>query len=128
MTKPKVKSEDLIAEVIKIAQANPEFVYDSTWGCSYARLTGEGGSCLFGKALSNLGVNEPTLKEIDAYEATEVTIGALSDPDSEYDYPIDIIGTSEQAAAMQKAQQAQDNSKPWGKAIEPLLDFLSSTV
>lgn len=128
MTKPTIKSEDLIAEVIKIAQASPKFVYDSTWGCSYANgESTEGESCLFGQALSKLGVNESTLREIDSYEITEVTIGVISDPDSEYVFPIDIIGTTEQAVAMQAAQLAQDNSKPWGEAIRPLLDLIAST-
>ncbi|AWN04560.1 hypothetical protein PBI_GRAYSON_232 [Rhodococcus phage Grayson] len=126
MTKPVIKSEDLIAEVIKIAKAKPSHVYNNESGCHYSPLTNSG-SCLFGRALFNLGVNLSTLVALDAFEDYETTIGCLANPDSTIDFPIDIIGTDEQAAAMAETQRAQDNEKPWGEAITPLLDLNSST-
>ncbi|AWN04051.1 hypothetical protein PBI_PEREGRIN_226 [Rhodococcus phage Peregrin] len=127
MTKLTIKSEDLIAEVIKIAQANPNYVYDNVGGCHYSSESTAGGSCLFGLALFNLGVDFFTLRALDSFEDYETTIGCLADPDSTIEFPVDIIGTNEQAAAMADAQQSQDIQKPWGEAIIPLLDLNSST-
>lgn len=127
MTKPRIKSEDLIAEVIKVAQAKPNYNASNRAGCCYADEETMEGGCLFGVAMFNLGVSYFILRELDSHIGYETTIGNLADPDSTYEFPIDIIGTSEQAAAMGEAQHAQDDEKPWGEAITPLLDLNSST-
>lgn len=127
MTKLTIKSEDLIAEVIKVAKAKPHYVASNRTGCCYADEETMEGGCLFGVAMFNLGISYFLLRELDSHIGYETTIGNLADPDSSIDFPIDIIGTSEQAAAMAEAQHAQDDEIPWGEAITPLLDLNSST-
>lgn len=68
-----VTSKDLVEEVRRVADAEPEYIYLKNSGrfprkCSYFGKTlgvEEGNPCIIGKALSNLGVDMTAVKKLE---------------------------------------------------------------
>lgn len=73
MTEKIVTTKDLIDEVRKVADAEPDYSYQDNTGtelgkCSYfGRTVGveEGNPCIIGKALGNLGVDMSVVREME---------------------------------------------------------------
>ena len=121
MTKYDFTMEDLRREVLAIADKRPDFVYTAQKeregtiagsSCSYTGATlgsTVGEACIFGQALTRLGVPEDVLMDCSA------SIGSLLHDDLDVDdYDIDYV------VAFTNAQQSQDYGIPWGDAVEPL--------
>ena len=107
----KVKVSELWAEVLKVAQEQPEHVYEKgEFGrCNYER-NGEP-SCIVGHAMHRLGVSTFDLREFDASgdSAIEDIIEAnqdLFDRDDKLSMELLI-----------DAQNSQDQGLPWGLAV-----------
>lgn len=110
-----INTQDLIAEVRRVAEADPEYVYfhdDPTqkqFGCSYnADSSGNrsGRPCLIGQALRNLGiiVEEEHETETIRYLLNECEIDVVvSDP--------------EDVRWLDLVQTAQDGGNTWGSAV-----------
>lgn len=121
MTKYDFTLEDVRREVLALADERPDFVYTAQKeregknigsSCSYTgAVLGStvGEACIFGQALTRLGVPQEVLMDCSH------SIGSLLYDDLDLDdYDIDY------AAAFTDVQQAQDYGTPWGKAVEPL--------
>lgn len=129
MTKYNFTLEDLRREVLALADERPDFVYTAQkereglgagQSCSYTgALVGstEGEACIFGQALSRLGVPQDELMGRTAGIYALLCWGLDED---EYDTDYVIAFTS--------VQQAQDHGTPWGKAVEPLRNLEIKTT
>lgn len=107
----KVKVSELWAEVLKVAQEQPEHVYErgEVGKCNYER-NGQP-SCIVGHAMHRLGVSVLDLREFDASgdSAVEDIIGTnqdLFDKDDELGMELLI-----------QAQDSQDRGVPWGQSV-----------
>ena len=121
MTEYDFTLEDLRREVLALADERPDFVYTAQKGreglgsgefCSYtgARLhSTEGEACIYGQALTRLGVPQDTLMGL----STNI-VSLLSGKFGLDTYNIDYDD------ALIRVQQAQDGGVSWGKAVEPL--------
>lgn len=129
MTEYDFTVEDLRREVLALADERPDFVYTAQkereglgagQSCSYTgALVGstEGEACIFGQALTRLGVPQDVLMgyaiNIDSLLYDEFEL-------DEYD--------SGYAIAFTRAQRTQDRGIPWGKAVEPLRNLEIKTA
>lgn len=105
----------LEAEVRRLAAENPNYRYPHTNGCVYVeRGPGGGlcGSCLFGVALINLGVDP---QELDLGD--HVAIALLLDRNG---------FAGPQIEWFQAVQNFQDDRRPWGEAVR-LADTYAGT-
>ena len=121
MTEYDFALEDLRREVLALADERPDFVYPtqkeregvgSGEFCSYtgARLKSpEGEACIYGQALTRLGVSQDTLMGL----STNI-VSLLSGKFGLDTYNIDYDD------ALIRVQKAQDGGVSWGKAVEPL--------
>lgn len=121
MTEYDFTLEDLRREVLALADERPDFVYTAQKereslgvgaSCSYtgARLhSTEGEACIFGQALTRLGVSKDTLMGV----STNI-VSLLS---SKFGLDVHNIDYDD---ALRLVQQAQDGGVSWGKAVEPL--------
>lgn len=120
--------EDLRREVLSIADERPGFVYTAQKereglgvgaSCSYtgARVNStEGEACIYGQALTRLGVSQDTLMGLSTNIVFLLSIKfGLDVHNIDYD------------DALIRVQQAQDGGVPWGKAIEPLRSVVFET-
>ena len=126
MTKYDFTMEDLRREVLSIADERPDFVYTAqkergdAVACSYtgARFgSTEGEACIFGQALTRLGVPQEALMDSDA------AISPLLSDDLGFEWS-DIRQVYDPFIAV---QQSQDDGEPWGKAVEPLRSVVFKT-
>lgn len=111
-----INTKDLIAEVRKVAESNPNYVYYGekaqnmgAFGCSYlADAFGDrdGQPCLIGQALRNLKITVPK-----SHEHTDI---ASLLKECEIDV---VISDSEDVKWLQRAQGRQDSGYSWGQAI-----------
>ncbi len=98
-----VTADQIIAEVRRLAAESPDFVYQKpefSPVCLYKH--GDGPGCLFGQALSNLGI------EVD--ENTRGTINNVLDR-------FDVDRTDRQRCWMSTAQRRQDHGSSWAEAV-----------
>lgn len=124
-----ITPKDVLQEMVSIAQDNPDFVYidqgATTNGfikdCSYlGRAVGDptGSACIVGRALSNLGVSDETLRSCETVPASgvipAVTVPSNGDDDFSITMTIDQI------------QECQDCGDSWGKAIDNHRDRIHS--
>ncbi len=117
----KVTYEDVLAEVIKVGEAEPDFVYtdqpgvdyDGTCHYLYGNGDGDGRGCIVGQALLNLGITEERIKSFREDYADTFLPNVLG---------IDSPGEgSEEYTALKTImhiQFAQDNGEPWGEAVK----------
>ena len=129
MTEYDFTLEDLRREVLSIADERPDFVYTAQKereslgvgaSCSYtgARINStEGEACIFGQALTRLGVTQDALiaRSMNIYSLLygEFALGK---------YNIDY------ADALNSVQYAQDCGVPWGMAVKPLRNLELKTT
>ena len=129
MTEYDFTLEDLRREVLSIADERPDFVYTAQKereslgvgaSCSYtgARINStEGEACIFGQALTRLGVTQDALigRSMNIYSLLygEFALGK---------YNIDY------ADALNSVQYAQDCGVPWGMAVKPLRNLEFKTT
>ena len=129
MTKYDFTLEDLRREVLSIADERPDFVYTAQKereglgigaSCSYTgaiMFSTEGEACIFGQALTRLGVPQDDLM------GHSINVASLLYDEFELDeYNIDY------ADALNRVQQSQDGGVPWGKAVEPLRNLEVKTA
>ena len=129
MTTNPITPKDVLQEMVSIAQDNPDFVYIDqgahapatlSVNCSYlGRAVGDptGSACIVGRALSNLGVSDETLKSYENIPAggmipSLVSASSLSDVKM-----INIIDG---------IQEDQDAGMSWGDAIKCRKDIINS--
>ena len=107
----KVKVSELWAEVLKVAQEQPDHVYErgEAGKCNY-QVDGQP-SCIVGHAMHRLGVSAFDLREFDASgdSAIEDIIGMNPDMFDEDDK----LGME----LLIEAQNRQDQEVPWGLAV-----------
>ena len=125
--------EDLLREIISIADQNPDFVYTDQGAhpqgyghhilCSYlGRALGDptGSPCIVGRALSNLGVPDEELRGFEGKSASLV-MGRASGSTYVYDNNThNFIST-----AVGQIQIHQDNGLPWSECVAPYRQYLS---
>ena len=121
--------EDLRREVLSIADERPDFVYTAQKereslgvgaSCSYtgARINStEGEACIFGQALTRLGVSKGTLM------GTSTNIVSLLSGKFGLD-----VNNIDYDDALRRVQFSQDGGVPWGKAVEPLRNLEFKTT
>lgn len=111
---------EIIAEVRKIVQVRPDVTYNpGIGGCKYANgiCSDNTVGCLFGQALSNLGVD---VKRFDKYPITQ----HKHDSTATYVPAIDKILTNEFEGSAQeinwcaKVQEQQDGGAYWKDAVK----------
>ena len=107
----KVKVSELWAEVLKVAQEQPEHVYErgEVGKCNYER-NGQP-SCIVGHAMHRLGVSTFDLREFDAAEDSAIGDIIMMNPDM-FDKD-DKLGME----LVIEAQDNQDQGVPWGQAV-----------
>lgn len=122
--KPDYLNPDLIEkEVIRLATEHPEVVYQRPLTyrngqplysdyCSYTKgVAGGGEGCIFGQALSNLGMSDDKLAALDGtggINTVSEAIGIEAEQDRVYNWEL--------------VQGRQDLGLPWGEAIKALTE------
>ena len=111
-----IKVSELWAEVIKVAQEQPDHVYEKgeAGKCNYER-NGQP-SCIVGHAMHRLGVSVSDLREFDASETSAVEDIIEMNPDM-FDKD-DKLGMK----LLIEAQNNQDQEVPWGLAVSQQQD------
>ena len=117
----KVTYEDVLAEVIKVGEAEPDFVYteqpdadyDGTCHYLYGNDEGEGRGCIVGQALLNLGISKERIESFreDYADVFLPNVLALATPDA-YSSGYEALKT------LTYIQYAQDSGEPWGEAVK----------
>lgn len=100
--------QKIIAEVRKVAAANPDYIYERVEGspnCVYVR-DGKP-SCLIGHALWNLGL-------IDIHLPADLNYGGIHRLAPELNIWLD----DAELTWLMSAQSAQDTRKTWAEAVE----------
>lgn len=100
---------DIIAKVREIAAAEPDFMYPQTGGtCTYNESSPYDDvrtpQCIFGKALTQLGIPVP-----DQFEGRGIQTVLVK---------MNIPFTEEQEQWMRIVQGHQDDHVPWGHAVQ----------
>lgn len=110
-----INTKDLIAEVRKVAEAQPDYVYyvnnsdTELIGCSYladALGNPEGQPCLIGQALRNLEVHVPR-----KHENTEIDT-LLNDCEIDV-----VVSDPEDVVWLYQVQNQQDSGHSWGQSV-----------
>lgn len=129
MTEYDFTLEDIRREVLAIADERPDFVYTAQKereglgvgaSCSYtgARLhSTDGEACIYGQALTRLGVPQDTLMGL----STNI-VSLLS---SKFGLDVHNIDYDD---ALRLVQFAQDAGTPWGEAVKPLRNLEIKTA
>jgi hypothetical protein len=108
---------NIIAEVYKIVQVRPDVTYNpGIGGCKYADgiCSDNTVGCLFGQALSNLGVD---VKRFDKYPMPLNGEGTYT-PAIDRILQNEFVGTEQELNWCAKVQEYQDNGCSWGEAIK----------
>ena len=117
----KITPKDVLAEVIKVGEAEPDFVYteqpdvnyDGTCHYLYGNDEGEGRGCIVGQALLNLGIPKERIESFreDYADVFLPNVLGLTEPDA---------GSSEYVTLrnLTYIQYAQDDGTPWGEAVK----------
>lgn len=107
-------TKDVLNEVIRLSQEDPDFVYTTQHGrgsnypCGYAGMapgTTKGRSCIIGQALQNLGVPADKLSHL-YHMASKVMKDVLH-----------IEGSADVFALLDKVQLYQDAGLSWGESV-----------
>ena len=129
MTKYDFTLEDIRREVLAIADERPDFVYTAQKereglgvgaSCSYtgARLhSTDGEACIYGQALTRLGVSQD---ELMGYSDNIASL--LYDEFELAEYDDDVAET------LNSVQREQDAGMPWGEAVKPLRNLEIKTA
>lgn len=137
MSYPQISITDVAREVVRLADADPTHIYvkatneEGAAACFYlpgdhshpmdpnSRVTAPEG-CLFGQALTNLGVSNDDLLGNEGEPVEEVLFHLQITPD--------LINRTEVEDRMLNTfgdvQSSQDGGAPWGIAVEPLREVL----
>ena len=118
-----VTSKDLVAEVRKVASAEPDYNYQDNTGtepgmCSYfGRTVGveEGNPCIIGKALGNLGVDMSVVRKLEK-KGEDPTIKALLEDGLINVEVVDIKDTTWLASV----QNRQDLGMSWADSVKSI--------
>lgn len=118
-----VTSKDLVEEVRRVAEAEPDYNYQDNTGaemgtCSYfGRTVGveEGNPCIIGKALGNLGVDMSVVREMEK-KGEDPTIKALLEDGLIDVEVVDIKDTTWLASV----QNRQDLGMNWADSVKSI--------
>lgn len=118
-----VTSKDLVEEVRRVADAEPDYNYQDNTGtepgmCSYfGRTVGveEGNPCIIGKALGNLGVDMSVVKEMEK-KGEDPNIEALLEDGMIDVEVVDIKDTTWLASV----QNRQDLGMNWAESVKSM--------
>ena len=108
-------TKDVLNEVIRLSQEDPDFVYTAQPGregaisCGYAGLapgTTEGRSCIVGQALQNLGVPKDELIHLVTDASAVLRELHIEDDDN-----LDVLRT------LNEVQENQDMGLSWGESV-----------
>lgn len=116
-----VTTKDLVEEVRRVAEAEPDYNYQDNTGmepgmCSYfGRTVGveEGNPCIIGKALSNLGVDMSVVRGMEK-KGEDPTIKALLEDGMIDVEVVDIKDTTWLASV----QNRQDLGMNWSESVK----------
>lgn len=116
---------DLIAKVRYLAMTNPEHVYqqgtpvnESVGKCFYLATTpGAIEACIFGRALTDLGVSPVFLNRCEGFGITRVIADLLDEGIFAVD-PSDVVTRADNVYWCSDVQGFQDTGKPWAECIE----------
>ena len=120
MTYDTPNPSEIWTEMVKVANADPDFVYKSQGGmtCGYAGMDGgysDGRGCLVGQALANLGYTTEELLELDEVGAANYVLRMFGfDPNGFISF------------AIARAQGEQDRGSSWAEAIDKARDLSKS--
>ena len=98
---------DVVNEAIALAEASPEFVYDSNGGCYYTPTDTQPVGCIYGQAMLRLGVTPATLRH---FQETQDHYGVL--------HLLEWLGITvppRAGRAIATAQDRQDMGFRWGE-------------
>lgn len=110
--------KELLDEVVRVGEDNPEFVYGDNEDDSICSYLGEstenptGQCCIVGQALQNLGVDREDLLEVEGIGARSAVNKLLGETIREGLYlnkELNIIGL---------IQGFQDTGSSWGRSVE----------
>lgn len=115
-----IKTSDLLIEVTKVAEKNPDVRYrtrvkdfDPEYTTEYCRYEVAGNpACLIGVAMNNLGISVDLLTQMDV--ALECGIAAVIRHFDE----VFKIDDQDAITELQTIQNSQDNDFAWGESIE----------
>lgn len=110
-----ITSKEILDEVVRIADENPDFVYQqipNELGASCKYVHDGQPSCLIGRAFWNLGLIDATLEQ----QEHENTSGAASMV--KYTLHDKVTSTEADREALAHIQDYQDNGMAWGFAVE----------
>ncbi len=119
----KITQKQLVAEVRKVAAANPTFVYTKgeDGGCNYRDKSEDNrGACIIGQALANLGVsNEDRTAWDNRDEAGIASLFYNRGDDADYpsDFPVTGDNDTDEVEWLQDVQHSQDQGDSWGTAV-----------
>lgn len=131
MTEYDFTLEDLRREVLALADERPDFVYTAQKeraglergggaSCSYTgalMFSTEGEACIFGQALTRLGVSKDTLMGVST-NIVSLLSGKFGLDVHNIDYD----------DALRRVQFSQDGGVSWGEAVKPLRDLEIKTA
>lgn len=114
--------EDVLNEVIRLSEEDPDFVYTTQPGregvssCGYTGLapgTTEGRSCIVGQALQNLGVSKDSLINL-SLNATGVLTDYLNILPKYHD-------DADRLIYLDSIQSNQDQGMSWGDSVRKVI-------
>lgn len=115
--KPTVR--DVAAEALRLAEADPEFVYvppiQNSTVCQYVHAGV--GSCLFGQALINVGIRTSWVSTMEGKPVSRLISAAVQEG------LLSVEGDEEwahRASLMRMAQRHQDQREIWGSTVRSL--------
>lgn len=123
-----VTSNDLVEEVRRVAEAEPDYNYQDNTGtepgmCSYfGRTVGveEGNPCIIGKALGNLGVDMSVVRKMEK-RGEDPTIKALF-----HEGMIDVkVVDSKDTTWLAAVQNRQDLGMSWAESVKGMDGLVS---
>lgn len=116
-----VTPQDVLAEVIKIGEAEPDFVYTDQPGVEYGgschylygNAEGKGRGCIVGQALLNLNIPKERIESFredyaDVFLPNVLGINSPGEGSEEYTT----------LKTITHIQYAQDDGEPWGEAVK----------
>ena len=108
---------DLVSAVREVAEAEPEFVYNSGGGlCSYFGGA-DGSACIVGRAMSNLGVDMDRLRDLEQVGEGPTIYEAITDGYVDVLYSEDVKEDLEHITWLGYVQSDQDGGMPWRDAV-----------
>lgn len=115
-----ITAEDLINEVLRLAEEHPGAVYEPPAQaspfvtCFYTKGQAGGGTgCIFGQALTNLGAEMVWVVEMEQAGSTKSITHLMVE--------MDIDCSTDVKSKLSEVQGSQDRGRTWAYAVGPIL-------